>query len=153
MADYCTVEDIKAEIGLKDIENLTTNSGELVKYREERLTSIIDNRTKFCNGFLRTRYPLPFTGDTDGIVKSICIMLVIYDLYSAASHIPKKYEDYETKAIERLKDIQRGVIILDTGDETEVNYKPPFYAVKSPHKVFPNHTLRAFEGRQHRYYD
>ena len=151
MADYCTIDDIKEEIGSEEISKLLTNYGENIKYREERLTNIISNRTKFCNGFLRTRYPLPFTGDTDGIVKSICIMLVIYDLYSNASHIPKKYEDYESKAIERLKDIQRGTIILDTGDETEVNYKPPFYAVHSPHRVFPDRTLRAFDG--HRYYD
>jgi phage gp36-like protein len=118
---YCVVTDLLRPAGYfteNELAQLVSNSGETIELREDRVESIIEERTDYINAFLRVRYEVPITGAP--MILSVCRDLVSYDLKSRANGkaTPEFFINIEAKAIKLLNKIQTGEIVIKEIDNT-----------------------------------
>lgn len=109
---YVTIADLDAVLSQRDLYDLTDNLDTNAK--AALLESINEDATGLVHGYLRGRYILP-VAEPDNFLKGIVKDIMKYLLYKRrdALNMPdvllKQYAD--TLAL--LKDIQKGVIVLD----------------------------------------
>ncbi len=110
---YCTQADLAALIPTAELVELTTDSGSqpdaaVIAEAIAKAGAVID---AYCGG----RYAVPLAPVPD-IVKTLCVDLAIYHLYSRRDQMPEirrqKYED----AMSYLKDIAKGVATLGAAE-------------------------------------
>jgi phage gp36-like protein len=135
------VTDIQTPEGfltLEVLEELTTEKGETVQLRTDRIEAIITDRSEFIDNHLRDRYPLPIAGNET--LKNICVKLVTFDLKKKrlGSTLREPFKSMETEAIQQLEDIQRGLVQLNVGDSTN---RPPYAMIKKRERVFTSEIL------------
>lgn len=138
---YCTVDDIKTPEGFLTEEvlaELTTEKGETVEVRIDRVEALIEDRTKFIDNHLRDRYSVPITGNET--LTKICVKLVTYDLKKQrlATRLKAPYLSFESEAMSELNDIKNGSVQLDVGTSSS---RPPFIVVKKQKREFPQELL------------
>ena len=115
--DYCTIEDIETQTSTPTLIQLTSDDGQEVN-RVVALEAILYSST-LIDGYLRGRYSLPL--DTHfPLLRILAIDLSIYRLYSRRmrNEMPEVIETAYKNAISTLRDIQKGVITLQSENDT-----------------------------------
>ena len=116
--DYCTIEDIETQTSTPTLIQLTSDDGQEEINRVVALEAILYSST-LIDGYLRGRYTLPL--DTHfPLLRILAIDLSIYSLYSRRmrNEMPEVIETAYKNAISNLRDIQKGVITLQSANDT-----------------------------------
>lgn len=115
--DYCTIDDIQTQTSLPTLIQLTSDDGSDSVNRDVALEAVIFS-TSIIDGYLRGRYNLPL--DTHfPLLRILAIDLSIYRLYARRmrDEMPEVIETAYKNAIATLKDIQKGVISLQSEND------------------------------------
>lgn len=115
--NYCTIEDIETHISTPTLIQLTNDDG-----KEEVDRNVADEAIIFSSaiidGYLRGRYTLPL--DTHfPLLRILAIDLSVYRLYARrmTNEMPEVIENAYKNAISTLRDIQKGVISLQSEND------------------------------------
>ena len=114
MTDYCTIEDIETHTSTPTLIQLTSDDGQEEVDRVVAQEAILYSST-LIDGYLRGRYTLPL--DTHfPLLRILAIDLSIYRLYTRRmrNEMPEVIENNYKNAIATLRDIQKGVITLQS---------------------------------------
>lgn len=107
---YCTAEEFELSIGTFEtvqLTNLDDPSAETIN--TVRLNRIIEGASGEINGFLATRYQIPLPV-VPSYIRLICIDITWYRL--AQNNAPAEFVERYKNAIARLKDIEKGQMLL-----------------------------------------
>ena len=117
---YCTIEDIKIQIGLPSLVQLTNDNG------TQEIDSVVVEEaliysSTLIDGYLRGKYNLPLSNHFP-LLRVIAIDLSIYRLYSRRiyTEIPDVISENYKNAIHTLEQLKKGIITLETEDNTEI---------------------------------
>ena len=116
--DYCTIEDIETHTSTPTLIQLTSDDGQEEVDRVVAQEAILYSST-LIDGYLRGRYTLPL--DTHfPLLRILAIDLSIHRLYSRRmrDEMPEVIENNYKNAISTLKDIQKGVISLQSENDS-----------------------------------
>ena len=116
--DYCTIEDIETQTSTPTLIQLTSDDGQEEINRVVALEAILYSST-LIDGYLRGRYTLPLNTHFP-LRRILAIDLSIYRLYSRRmrNEMPEVIETAYKNAISTLRDIQKGVITLQSENDT-----------------------------------
>lgn len=116
--DYCTIEDIETQTSTPTLIQLTSDDGQEEINRVVALEAILYSST-LIDGYLRGRYTLPLNTHFP-LLRILAIDLSIYRLYSRRmrNEMPEVIETAYKNAISTLRDIQKGVITLQSENDT-----------------------------------
>jgi len=115
---YCTIEDIEKQTSSPTLVQLTCDDGQEVINRVIADEAILYSST-LIDGYLRGRYSLPL--DTHfPLLRILAIDLSIYRLYSRRmrNEMPEVIETAYKNAILTLRDIQKGIITLQSENDS-----------------------------------
>ena len=116
--DYCTIEDIETQTSTPTLIQLTSDDGQEVVDRVVAQEAILYS-SALIDGYLRGRYSLPL--DTRfPLLRILAIDLSIHRLYTRRmrDEMPEVIENNYKNAISTLKDIQKGVISLQSENDS-----------------------------------
>lgn len=116
--DYCTIEDIETHTSTPTLIQLTSDDGQEEVDRVVAQEAILYSST-LIDGYLRGRYTLPL--DTHfPLLRILAIDLSIHRLYSRRmrNEMPEVIENNYKNAIATLRDIQKGVITLQSENDS-----------------------------------
>lgn len=116
--DYCTVDDIETQTSTPTLIQLTSDDGQEAVDRVVAQEAILYS-SALIDGYLRGRYSLPL--DTRfPLLKILAIDLSIHRLYirRMRDEMPEVIENNYKNAISTLKDIQKGVISLQSENDS-----------------------------------
>lgn len=116
--DYCTIEDIETQTSTPTLIQLTSDDGQEEVDRVVAQEAILYSST-LIDGYLRGRYTLPL--DTHfPLLRILAIDLSIYRLYTRRmrNEMPEVIENNYKNAIATLRDIQKGVITLQSKNDS-----------------------------------
>jgi len=115
--DYCTIDDIETQTSTPTLIQLTSDDGQETVNREVASEAILYS-SALIDGYLRGRYTLPLNTHFP-LLKVLAIDLSIYRLYSRRmrDEMPEFIETAYKNAIATLKDIQKGVITLQSEND------------------------------------
>ena len=116
--DYCTIEDIETHTSTPTLIQLTSDDGQEVVDRVVAQEAILYSST-LIDGCLRGRYTLPLDAHFP-LLRILAIDLSIHRLYSRRmrDEMPEVIENNYKNAISTLKDIQKGVISLQSENDS-----------------------------------
>lgn len=116
--DYCTIEDIETHISTPTLIQLTSDDGQEAVDRVVAQEAILYSST-LIDGYLRGRYTLPLDAHFP-LLRILAIDLSIHRLYSRRmrDEMPEVIENNYKNAISTLKDIQKGVISLQSENDS-----------------------------------
>ena len=115
---YCTIDDIEKHTSSPTLIQLSSDDGQEAVNRVVIEEAILYAST-LIDGYLRGRYSLPL--DTHfPLLRIIAIDLSVYRLYSRRmrNEMPEVIETAYKSAIATLRDIQKGVISLQSENDT-----------------------------------
>ena len=115
---YCTIDDIEKHTSSPTLIQLSSDDGQEAVNRGVVEEAILYAST-LIDGYLRGRYSLPL--DTHfPLLRIIAIDLSVYRLYSRRmrNEMPEVIETAYKSAIATLRDIQKGVISLQSENDT-----------------------------------
>ena len=115
---YCTIDDIEKHTSSPTLIQLSSDDGQEAVNRVVVEEAILYAST-LIDGYLRGRYSLPL--DTHfPLLRIIAIDLSVYRLYSRRmrNEMPEVIETAYKSAIATLRDIQKGVISLQSENDT-----------------------------------
>ena len=115
---YCTIDDIEKHTSSPTLIQLSSDDGQEAVNRVVVEEAILYASTRI-DGYLRGRYSLPL--DTHfPLLRIIAIDLSVYRLYSRRmrNEMPEVIETAYKSAIATLRDIQKGVISLQSENDT-----------------------------------
>ncbi|HRI31177.1 MAG TPA: DUF1320 domain-containing protein [Candidatus Kapabacteria bacterium] len=143
---YCNTDDILTTMSREDLITLTnpdvTTARDIdVVY----LNKIINDSSKIIDGYVGSRYNLPFT-TVPSIIITICKELTFYSLHTFGNYsdadkaavIQKRYD----KAISMLKEIASGTIVLE--NVTEKESSEALYRFSSKTQIYTSDYLSKF---------
>jgi phage gp36-like protein len=111
---YCTQSDLLTLIPLRELAELTTDSGETPD--SQVVAEAINRAEAEIDAYLGSRYALPLTPVPDQ-VKGLSIDMALYHLYSRRSVAPPiRRQKYEA-ALSLLKQIAAGEAVVEGGSE------------------------------------
>lgn len=147
---YCTKDDILNIIPERELINLTVDypTGDAV-VNDAQLSGAIDYADNCINGFLRGKYNLPLETVPPMIVK-LSADIAVYRLYiRRPQDLPEHIKDNYKSSLDLLKNIQKGVFMLDTPQEHPAEkvqgLKPAFQTNKTArNRMFNSGVLNAF---------
>lgn len=115
--DYCTIEDIETQTSTPTLIQLTSDDGQEAVNRVVAQEAILYSST-LIDGYLRGRYSLPLDIRFP-LLRVLAIDLSIYRLYARRmrDEMPEVIETAYKNAIATLKDIQKGVISLQSEND------------------------------------
>ena len=118
MTDYCTIEDIETQTSTPTLIQLSSDNGQEEVNRVVVEEAIIYSST-LIDGYLRGRYSLPLDAHFP-LLRILAIDLSIYRLYSRRmrNEMPEVIQKNYDNAISTLRDIQKGVITLESESDT-----------------------------------
>lgn len=118
MTDYCTIEDIETQTSTPTLIQLTSDDGQEAVDRVVAQEAILYSST-LIDGYLRGRYSLPLNTHFP-LLRILAIDLSIHRLYSRRmrDEMPEVIENNYKNAISTLKDIQKGVISLQSENDS-----------------------------------
>ena len=116
--DYCTIEDIETQTSTPTLIQLTSDDGQEEVDRVVAQEAILYSST-LIDGYLRGRYTLPLDAHFP-LLRILAIDLSIHRLYSRRmrDEMPEVIENNYKNAISTLKDIQKGVISLQSENDS-----------------------------------
>jgi phage gp36-like protein len=111
---YCTQSDLLTLIPLRELAELTTDSGETPD--SQVVAEAINRAEAEIDAYLGSRYALPLTPVPDQ-VKGLSIDMALYHLYSRRSVAPPiRRQKYEA-ALSLLKQIAAGEAVVEGASE------------------------------------
>ena len=115
--DYCTIDDIETHTSTPTLIQLTSDDGQEVVDRVVAQEAILYSST-IIDGYLRGRYSLPLNTHFP-LLRILAIDLSIHRLYTRRmrDEVPEVIENNYKNAISTLKDIQKGVISLQSEND------------------------------------
>lgn len=115
--DYCTIEDIETQTSSPTLIQLTSDDGQESINRAVAQEAILYSST-LIDGYLRGRYTLPLNTHFP-ILRILAIDLSIHRLYSRRmrNEMPEVIETAYKNAISTLRDIQKGIITLQSEND------------------------------------
>lgn len=118
MTDYCTVEDIETQTSTPTLIQLTSDDGSEEVDRVVALEAILYS-SALIDGYLRGRYSLPLNIHFP-LLRILAIDISIHRLYSRRmrNEMPEVIQKNYENAISTLRDIQKGVISLQSENDT-----------------------------------
>ncbi len=127
--DYCTLEDIETHTSTPTLIQLTSDDGQEAIDHIVVQEAILYSST-LIDGYLRGRYSLPLNIHFP-LLRILAIDLSIHRLYSRRmrNEMPEVIENAYKNAISTLRDIQKGIISLQTENDTleTSNFSPQEY--------------------------
>ena len=116
--DYCTIDDIETHTSTPTLIQLTSDDGQEVVDRVVAQEAILYSST-IIDGYLRGRYSLPLNTHFP-LLRILAIDLSIHRLYTRRmrDEMPEVIENNYKNAISTLKDIQKGVISLQSENDS-----------------------------------
>ncbi len=116
--DYCTIEDIETQTSTPTLIQLTSDDGQEAVDRVVAQEAILYSST-LIDGYLRGRYSLPLNTHFP-LLRILAIDLSIHRLYTRRmrDEMPEVIENNYKNAISTLKDIQKGVISLQSENDS-----------------------------------
>lgn len=116
--DYCTIDDIETQTSTPTLIQLTSDDGQEAVDRVVANEAILYSST-LIDGYLRGRYTLPLDAHFP-LLRILAIDLSIHRLYSRRmrDEMPEVIENNYKNAISTLKDIQKGVISLQSENDS-----------------------------------
>lgn len=116
--DYCTIDDIETQTSTPTLIQLTSDDGQEAVNRVVAQEAILYSST-LIDGYLRGRYTLPLDAHFP-LLRILAIDLSIHRLYSRRmrDEMPEVIENNYKNAISTLKDIQKGVISLQSENDS-----------------------------------
>lgn len=116
--DYCTIEDIETQTSTPTLIQLTSDDEQEAVDRVVAQEAILYSST-LIDGYLRGRYTLPLDAHFP-LLRILAIDLSIHRLYSRRmrDEMPEVIENNYKNAISTLKDIQKGVISLQSENDS-----------------------------------
>jgi phage gp36-like protein len=129
MTDYCTIDDIETQTSSPTLIQLTSDDGVEEVNRVVAQEAILYSST-LIDGYLRGGYSLPLNSRFP-LLRILAIDLSIHRLYSRRmrNEMPEVIEDNYRNAISTLRDIQKGIITLQSENDLleTSNYNPLEY--------------------------
>lgn len=118
MTDYCTIDDIETQTSTPTLIQLTSDDGQEAVDRVVAQEAILYSST-LIDGYLRGRYSLPLDAHFP-LLRILAIDLSIHRLYTRRmrDEMPEVIENNYKNAISTLKDIQKGVISLQSENDS-----------------------------------
>lgn len=118
MVYYCTIEDIETQTSTPALIQLSSDNGQEEVNRVVVEEAIIYSST-LIDGYLRGRYSLPLNVRFP-LLRILGIDIAIYRLYSRRmrNEMPEVIQDNYDHAIATLRDIQKGIITLESESDT-----------------------------------
>ncbi len=115
--DYCTIDDIETYTSTPTLIQLTSDEGQETVNRDVALEAILYS-SALIDGYLRGRYNLPLNTHFP-LLKVLAVDISIYRLYSRrlVNEIPEGIETAYKNAVSTLRDIQKGVISLQSEND------------------------------------
>lgn len=116
--DYCTIDDIETQTSTPTLIQLTSDDEQEAVNRVVAQEAILYSST-LIDGYLCARYSLPL--DTHfPLLRILAIDLSIHRLYTRRmrDEMPEVIENNYKNAISTLKDIQKGVITLQSENDS-----------------------------------
>ncbi len=124
---YATVEDFENQVGTQETVELTNlDDPSATTINSDRLSKILDTASGEINSYLATRYNIP-VAPVPSILKTYCIDIAWYRL--AQNNAPEQYATRYNNAIARLKDIEKGIMLLITDDGAAIAQRTPTNAL------------------------
>lgn len=116
--DYCTIEDIETQTSTPTLIQLTSDDEQEAVDRVVAQEAILYSST-LIDGYLRGRYTLPLDAHFP-LLRILAIDLSIHRLYTRRmrDEMPEVIENNYKNAISTLKDIQKGVICLQSENDS-----------------------------------
>ena len=116
--EYCTIEDIETQTSTPTLIQLTSDDGQEAVNRVVALEAVLYSST-LIDGYLRGRYSLPLNTHFP-LLRILAIDISIYRLYARRmrNEMPEVIETSYKNAIATLRDIQKGVISLQSENDT-----------------------------------
>ena len=118
---YCTSKDIEIQIGLQSLIQLTNDD-----CTQQTVDSVVVDEallysSTLIDGYLRGKYTLPLNTQFP-LLRAIAIDISIYRLYSRRiyTEMPETISENYKNAIRTLEQLKKGVITLETDENTEV---------------------------------
>ena len=115
---YCTIDDIEKQISAPVLIQLTSDDGTEEVNRDIAEEAILYS-SAVIDGYLRGRYTLPLNTRFP-LLEILAVDLSIYRLYSRRlrNEMPEIVKTAYEDAISTLRDIQKGVITLQSESDT-----------------------------------
>lgn len=147
MANYCELADLQERFPGADLEQLTDDEGTGAVVQEV-VDSAIADAGELIDGYLRGITSLPLQVPIPGVVKRVCIDLVMFDLHSRRpdNGIPPVVESRYEDARAILEQIQRRKLVLQYTGETTVQVQESSFLTDktSSDRVFASDVLDKF---------
>lgn len=113
---YCVLQDIIDVISEEIVVQLTDDDNQAA-VDEDKVDKAITRADEMIDAHLRNRYDVPFSVVPE-LIHNVSTDLAIYYLYDRRLNIqiPESIEKRYEKAIEILKSLQSGLLVLDSAD-------------------------------------
>lgn len=121
MSFYCTPEDIEKQVSTHTLIQLTNDIPDQETVDTVVCEEALIYSSTLIDGYLRGKYTLPLNNHFP-LLRIIAIDLSIYRLYSRRIYtdIPESVAQAYKNAIKTLEDLKKGIISLQTEEETSV---------------------------------
>lgn len=144
---YCTIDDIKSALPMQELlrhlhdTNDYDTGGTLTAEDITRVESIIADVSEIADGYMRERYTVPLTFPSK-VVKDLTVTLSLYRIYqlreSGREQMPESLVRERDSAHSRLREIQSGILLLQSGQPAIVR---PKFRTKCVKKIFTDDFL------------
>ena len=118
---YCKLNDIEIQIGTNSLIQLTNDDCNQQTVDTVVVEEALIYSSTLIDGYLRGKYSLPLNTHFP-LLRVVAIDLSIYRLYSRRIYtdIPETISENYRNAIRTLEQLKKGVITLETDENTEV---------------------------------
>lgn len=143
---YCTIKNIETQVSTQTLIQLTSDENQDAIDRVVTEEAIIYSST-VIDGYLRGRYSLPLNTRFP-LLRVIAIDISIYRLYSRRmrNEMPEVIAENYKNAINLLKDIQKGLLTLETDTDSTIKMSAGDYKINKDYmdRVFSKKRLNEY---------
>lgn len=143
---YCTIKNIETQVSTQTLIQLTSDENQDAIDRVVAEEAIIYSST-VIDGYLRGRYSLPLNTRFP-LLRVIAIDISIYRLYSRRmrNEMPEVIAENYKNAINLLKDIQKGLLTLETDTDSTIKMSAGDYKINKDYmdRVFSKKRLNEY---------
>jgi phage gp36-like protein len=124
---YCSLDDIKDQIGEETLIQLTDDEG-LNEVHQGRVDRAISSAGSVINGYCGGRYRVPFADPAPDVIREMAAVMAISNLYRRrVSEMPEVWKDAYRQAVRQLEAMEKGTFSL--GVDTACEAAPESYAL------------------------
>ena len=144
--DYCTSDDIEIQIGKNSLVQLTNDDNAQQTVDFVVVEEALIYSSTLIDGYLRGKYNLPLNTQFP-LLRVIAIDICIYRLYSRRIYtdMPETISENYKNAIRTLEQLKKGVITLETSENTEVKTSGEYRTNKTELDRVFNKRMMKFE--------